>query len=70
MLLYVHRDRKGMGRGTQDGHLDFHAVPELEEFGWGGGREGGRGISSSTVSASGQPIVTNGVRVSAVSQYV
>ena len=28
MLLYVHRDHKDYyGRGTQDGHLDFHTVP-------------------------------------------
>ena len=32
MLLYVHRDRTDFyGRGAQDGHLDFHTVPEL----WG-----------------------------------
>ena len=30
MLLYVHRDHKDFwGRGAQDGHLDFHTVPEL-----------------------------------------
>ena len=30
MLLDVHGDRKDYcGRGTQDGHLDFRAAPEL-----------------------------------------
>ena len=30
VLCYVHRDRKDYsGRGAQDGHLDFHAAPEL-----------------------------------------
>ena len=32
MLLYVHRDRTDyLGRGAQDGHLDFHIAPELRE---------------------------------------
>ena len=45
MLLEVHRDRTVCwGRGAQDGHLDFHTVPELREGGteWGGERGGGR----------------------------
>ena len=30
MLLYVHTDHKDyLGRGAQDGHLDFHRAPEL-----------------------------------------
>ena len=30
VLLYVHRDHKDcLGRGAQDGHLDFHTVPEI-----------------------------------------
>ena len=30
VVLYVHRNHKAyQGRGTQDGHLDFHTAPEL-----------------------------------------
>ena len=30
MFLYIHRDHQDYwGRGAQDGHLDFHAAPEL-----------------------------------------
>ena len=30
MLLYDHRDCTDyLGRGAQDGHLDFHTAPEL-----------------------------------------
>ena len=30
MFLYVHRDHQDyQGRGAQEGHLDFHAAPEL-----------------------------------------
>ena len=30
MLSYVHRDRTDcLGQGVQDGHFDFHTVPEL-----------------------------------------
>ena len=30
MLLYVHRDNKDyLGRGDQDGRLDFHTAPDL-----------------------------------------
>ena len=32
VLLYVHRNRGKqayLGRGAQDGHLDFHTAPEL-----------------------------------------
>ena len=29
VLLYVHRNRNSLGRGAQDGHLDFHTAPEL-----------------------------------------
>ena len=30
VLLYVYRDHTDcLGRGAQDGHLDFHTAPEL-----------------------------------------
>ena len=56
MLLYVHGKRTDyLGRGAQDGHLDFHTSPELKfEFNVAlrpetirlirGGENGGKGV--------------------------
>ena len=33
VLLYVHKNHQAyLGRGDQDGHLDFHTAPELCEM--------------------------------------
>ena len=44
VLLYVHRNRRLIGTGAQDGHLDFHTASKLlgeVGVGWGGGWGGG-----------------------------
>ena len=42
VLLYVHRNRRLIGTGAQDGHLAFHTASKLlGKVGGGGGGGGG-----------------------------